>query len=146
MIFIQLDLTDIRSRDRLLSPQARHPGIKILQSAIERLYLANTAAQLAKLDGFVKQIQAVFPYHFLDARRGREKNFDLNSVTLSNGIHAIVGLLIQPPSVQGEHSKIGSPHAVHEIDQNRLLGLKGTGEGKPRIKSWQRPRNDLRCR
>ena len=33
----------------LLTPQARHPGVKVFQSAVERLHLANAAAQLAEL-------------------------------------------------------------------------------------------------
>jgi hypothetical protein len=82
--------------------------------------------------------------HVLHLHRVGKINFHAYSVSLSDRIHAIIGLLIEPAGIQRKDPKPDPANTVYHVNQDRSLGLKGTGEGMPRMIVFERQCNDLK--
>ena len=134
MVRVQLDFADLGARHCLLTPEPGHPGSEPLQRPVERLDLAHRAAKLALFHRVVKKIETATAHHILNLQCVGKIHLDADTVARADGVHTIIGFLIEPAGVQSENTKIGAAQPAHHVDQHRLFGLKRAGQRQVRRK------------
>ena len=140
---VDLHLGGVGAGDVLVPAQPGDPGVDVREVAGERLDLANPAAPLALLDGLVEEVQALLAHHRLDVGGAREDDLDLLVVAVAHAIHEVVGLLGEPPRVQGEDPR-RRIDALHHVEQHHAFpGAEGAREREPGGKILDCPAQDF---
>ena len=109
------------ARHALIAAQARHPGVEPGEVAIQRLDLAQPAAELAVLDRFVEEVHALRLDHRFDRGGFREDDLDALVVAIAHAIDQVVGRLRQAARIEHEDAR-GRIDPVHHVEQHQPFG------------------------
>ena len=123
--------TRVRARRVLVAAQPGHPGVELRQVPLQRLDLADAAAELALLHGLVEEVEAVPAHHLLHVLRAREDHLYLDVVAVAHAVDQVVGLLGEPPRVEHEDPGAGID-ALHHVQHDHAFGRpEGAGQRDP---------------
>ena len=107
---------------RLISAQARDPGVVVAQRPRQGIHLADGAALIAQRYRLPKEHVAVFGCHRLDFLGLRGENAQPYRELPADVLDVVVRLLVEPSGVEGEHFGLGHDPAG-KIDEHHRLRL-----------------------
>src|ERR1051326_8326445 len=132
---------DARAGRRLLPAQSASPGAKFAQLVLQRVKLADIAAQVAILGALIKQIQPALRHHLVHLVGVRVYDLYSDAVVTVGNVDHLQGFVGQPSGVQGEDADLRRDARGH-VQNRHLLFLKSGRNGEFAGVGGQSPTHD----
>ena len=113
---------DLGSLHALVAAETGDPGIGFAQGFVERVDLADFAAEFAIVNAFVKEVHAVLADHASDFPHVWVVDLDLGVVAPCDAVHEVVGLFEETHRVERGESCLGVDVPEHVEDRHAVDG------------------------
>ena len=126
---------------RVTACSRRRPVVqasRVESDAVERLHLADAAAELAVLDAAPEREEAALVLELLGGLALREVDLDLRAVGVADPLHHVVGLRGQPAGVEGEDTRVLVDLREH-VDDGHVFDPEARREGDAGMEAVRAP-------
>ena len=138
MRLVDFEHLQVGTREPLRPALPRRPGAQAGKGTAKRLHLPDPAALVAVFQALPEGIESLGPFEILDGRPIRKIPLDPDAELPTHRFRSLVGLLVQPPRIQGEDPGIG-PDLRHHGDEDDVLLAETGGESNVRMAFGQGP-------